>query len=217
MILSMGGEFVSCFTATQESAIEGVHFIVKFKSAKYSFEQMLENLVHNQEYNYTTKLTYAFYQYYTLTRIFMSEDLYHEGLLQVLDMYNELVTGEDEDWFIECLKVLLYEKCYDRLQEADGCRVSIERMLELQETSSDNRPEFIITYIFKALFDYQNGQDELVAAALEKGLEFCNEGKVNKVLYGHFKEVLERFSYQTRQENKDRILRLIKKIAVVYF
>ena len=208
---------MSCITAIQESAILGVHFITKFSKSKNYFEQMIERLLHNQKYDYSTKLTYAFYQYYTLTRFAMVEDLNHTKLLQVLNLYNDLETGGEDDWFIECLKVMLYEKYYNCLEKSDDCIASIRKMFKLQQSSLDNKPEFIVTYIFQAKIYYQGNQNEMAVTCLKEGMAFCQNEKIKTLLHGHFKDILDRFIYLITQENQQQISKLLKELEIIYF
>ena len=189
---------MSCITEEQESVVECVHFAVKFGGDKEKFERELRNLYVKQGSSYGTKLTYVYYQHYILAKKFIAQELYDECVKEILEIYNELLIGQEEDWFIECLKVMFYEEIYEDLEETWDYMLSIKKMKELQSQTFDNIPEFIITYILQAFYFYKNNRKEIAAKTLKDGLDLCVRGKVRNAIYFNFRGILERFSYQTR-------------------
>lgn len=208
---------MSCFTEEQESAVECVHFVVKIGGHREKLEKELRNLYVKQGSTYSTKLTYAYYQHYILAKKFISQELYDACVNEILEIYNELLTGEEEDWFIECLKVMLCEEIYEDFQIIEDYMSLLKKMKELQNQTSDNIPEFIITYILQAFCFYKNNRKEVAAETLKDGLDLCVNGKVRNAIYFQFRGILERFLYQTRCYSEIRLIELIKKIMDIYF
>ena len=206
-----------CFTKEQENVIKTIHFVTKLGKAKDNFEKELNTLYFKENASYSTKLSYAFYQHYTLWQTYSALDAPDTICLEILKIYDELLTGKDEDWFIECLKLMFYEQKYDGICDADVCTQSISRMLELQKLVGDNIPDYIITYILEAFFLFKRGETKKAVRALNEGLNICAKGNIRCVLHEHFKGFLERFLYQTHNCKEDGLSILLEKIADCYF
>ncbi|RHG13700.1 hypothetical protein DW638_07140 [Tyzzerella nexilis] len=208
---------MSCFTTEQENVIKCIHFVTKLGKTRDSFEKELSDLYFKQGASYSTKLSYAFYQHYILGQTYMTQELYDAVCMEILKIYDELFAGKEEDWFIECLKVMFYEQNYDGLHGIEACMLSLERMKELQNGDANSIPEYIITYILQAVFLYKKKEMKEAIKVLEEGLKICIKGKIRSTLFVHFRGIIERFLYQTRCCREDELTILLEKINNYYF